>query len=175
MIKLIAGFLIAAGLGCAQVSVLFSPGSIASTADATGPAKEAGTWHVYLCSSAPAAVLVPRERLFMMAPEIRFLTDFERDRLITARTKRNWKAVTARALTYAAAGIGAKVYPPAAVALPLIDLIHDKVQAEAPTYAVSDPLEPVVSLQPGQCVTRSILAARMPAAKPIGPKPVAIQ
>lgn len=165
----------------AQIKVLFSPVSLIASEATYGPATEAGAWNVLIVDdrkdpTQPA--LLSRERILMMAPQIRVLTEEQANKLLEKRTKRSKWAIAGR-VAQVAVGVGGVVagfqgsnsliHAAAGLngGIALIQILGASAANSAPRYVNSFPLEPVLVLPPGGSATRTIMASRMANAQPI--------
>lgn len=177
---------VAAALAGAEgpvVTARFIPLSLASSRAATGPAVEAGTWHVEVCSRSPAAVMVPRAMVMEAAPELRYLPPEFAEAALAARTRKSpWRAVgavlSAAGSAVAVAGLArdsgqlAAIGSGVALGIQVIAAAVKPQVESAAVYSLPRPLPDVVMIPAGGCVEGNVLAARMAGAAVIGPAAV---
>jgi hypothetical protein len=167
----------------AAITARFIPLSLASSRPRSGPAAEAGTWHVEVCNRGAAPVQVHRALILETAPNLRYLPEEFQEAVLAQRTKRSPWAIVGTVLS--AAGSAAAVAGFArenrqlaaagsGVALGvqiLTAALKPQVDA-APAYSLPRMLPELVAVPAGGCVEHNILAARLPGAAVIGPNPV---
>lgn len=175
--------LLAAAEAPPLVTARFIPLSLASSRATSGPAAEAGTWHVEICNRSIAAVAIPRAMVLEAAPGLRYLPEEFQQALVADRTKRSpWRIVgailTAAGSGAAVAGLArennqlAAIGSGVALGIQLITAVVKPQVDAAPAYSLPRPLPEVVAAPVGACVEFNVLAARVAGAAVIGPVPV---
>lgn len=170
----------------AEVTARFIPLSLASSAPKTGPAAEAGTWHIEVCNWSQTPMAVSRVAVFQSAPTVRYLPEAFQQALTDIRTKRHPLRVLADVFTVAGSGVGiaglatgsngtAAAGTGVAVAIQAISLLTREASSRAPAYTLPKPIPETLLLGPFSCFEGDTLAARVSGAATIGPNEVRVK
>lgn len=156
-----------------QITVSFTPLSLASSRASAGPGREAGVWSVFVCSRSNERLIVPRAKVLDASPVIRWIPDGQRDAITRSRTQRNGWNVIGRGFKrfgpMVVAGVGVGYGGPAVgaalgfglQALTGLAAVADEL---APEYKLYAPLPAEIVLQPQGCAEHDILSSLVPGA-----------
>ena len=184
--RLLALILLTLPLLRSEVTARFIPLSLASSAPKTGPAVEAGSWHVEVCNWGQTPMAVSRVAVFQSAPTLRYLPEAFQQALTEVRTKRHPLRILADVFTVAGSGVGiaglatgsnstAAAGTGVAVAIQAISLLTREASSRAPAYSLPKPIPETLLLGPNSCFEGDTLAARVSGASVIGPNEVRIK
>lgn len=170
----------------AEVTARFIPLSLASSAPRTGPAAEAGTWHIEVCNWSQTPMAVSRVAVLQSAPALRYLPEAFQQALTEVRTRRHPLRVLADVLTVTGSGVGivglargsnttAAAGTGVAVAIQAISLLTREASSRAPAYSIPKPIPEIILLGPNSCFEADTLAARVSGAVVVGPNEVRVK
>lgn len=165
------------------VTARFLPISLAAAEALSGPGREAGVWHIEVCSRSDVNQAIPRAMILEANPQLRYLPDEFALALAAARTRRSPWRIAGEVL--AAAGSGTAVFGlardnrnvaaigsgVAAILGVATQIIRPQAEA-APVYQLPNPCPAAINLAPGACFECNVLASLMRGAAPVGPVPV---
>lgn len=183
MRTLLLAFLLTAAVAHCQISLLFTPQTMAVEKDIFGPgAGKVGRWTLRACNDYQVFKSVPEERIYMAAPALRSL-NFNTMSLVLKKSADSRPlprivkglqyaalgtlalgavggagiAITASTVKYVAAGAGVAM------------VLHDDLARNIPDFStlVADSLNGSLGLAAGACTTKMVYAGKMKDPQPI--------
>ena len=173
--KLAAALLVAALPAFAQITASASPEPMAVTQNI--PVKVIGLWDVRLCNDSAMSLTIPEEKVFMAFPTLPLMTAKNATIVLMTRQAKNKKQIAVDLITYGLlvavpilswgpVAASKTVIGATGVGLGVAGITRDSIKAQVPSISplTADLLSGPIQLNPGQCVTKSVFSAKVPAA-----------